>query len=336
MLVARLSPRDGRYLVTGGRDRTLRLWNPWRRVRGAEADEVDDEGDAPCPPPPLQTFDAHGREVRDAAVSRCHSRVASAGGDRRVILWDVATGRAIRRFAGHAHPAGAVCFAGGADGDAEGLVASGGDDRLVHLWDARSRGGGGLAQTLPPFTDAVLSVAAAPRGRPWLAAAAADGVVRLYDARSGTWAEDALGGKPGPRVRSATCVRWSADAALLLVALDDGTGLVVDAASGTVVAQLGRDPGDAGGGERAEGKWLPDDGNVVVTLPSAGVARAFALDDPDAACIRGGDATQSLAFGAPVSALDVRPDGRGLVACGLDGTVKVYVEGIEDLPALGG
>jgi WD40 repeat protein len=43
----------------------------------------------------------HGYDVRDVAVSADNSKFASAGGDRQLFLWDVATGQTIRKFAGH-------------------------------------------------------------------------------------------------------------------------------------------------------------------------------------------------------------------------------------------
>jgi len=39
--------------------------------------------------------------VRDVAVSADNSKFASAGGDRQLFLWDVATGQTIRKFGGH-------------------------------------------------------------------------------------------------------------------------------------------------------------------------------------------------------------------------------------------
>jgi WD40 repeat protein len=43
----------------------------------------------------------HGYDVRDVTVSADNSKFASAGGDRQLFLWDVATGQTIRKFAGH-------------------------------------------------------------------------------------------------------------------------------------------------------------------------------------------------------------------------------------------
>lgn len=50
---------------------------------------------------PLNFVAGHGYDVRDVAVSADNSKFASAGGDRQLFLWDVATGQTIRKFAGH-------------------------------------------------------------------------------------------------------------------------------------------------------------------------------------------------------------------------------------------
>ena len=42
---------DGRYCLTCGRDRTLRLWNPHKGL-------------------PIKTYLGHGRDVKDVSVSR--------------------------------------------------------------------------------------------------------------------------------------------------------------------------------------------------------------------------------------------------------------------------
>jgi WD40 repeat protein len=72
----------GEYLLTGGKDRTVRLWNPEKRY---------------C----IKTYEAHGWEIYDLAVSPENGKFASCGGDKTVFLWDVLTGLTIRRFSGH-------------------------------------------------------------------------------------------------------------------------------------------------------------------------------------------------------------------------------------------
>ncbi len=53
----------------------------------------------------------HGYDVRDVAVSADNSRFASAGGDRQLFLWDVSTGKTVRKFGGHDGVINSVCVA---------------------------------------------------------------------------------------------------------------------------------------------------------------------------------------------------------------------------------
>jgi mitogen-activated protein kinase organizer 1 len=73
---------DGSYCVSGGSDKTLRLWNPHKSLL-------------------IKTYTGHGWEIYDLTISTDNARIASCGGDRLVFLWDVSTGRVIRKFQGH-------------------------------------------------------------------------------------------------------------------------------------------------------------------------------------------------------------------------------------------
>ena len=79
--------------MTGSSDRSIRLFNP-------------SNGSL------VQTFEAHGYEVLDIAVSDDNARFVSVGGDKQVFLWDVAAARTLRRFAGHFGRVNAVDFGG--------------------------------------------------------------------------------------------------------------------------------------------------------------------------------------------------------------------------------
>lgn len=48
----------------------------------------------------------------DLAVTDDNARFASVGGDKTVFLWDVATARTVRRWAGHAGRVNAVAIGG--------------------------------------------------------------------------------------------------------------------------------------------------------------------------------------------------------------------------------
>lgn len=81
VLAIRFNPA-GTYCISGGKDRTIRLWNPHKGL-------------------PIKVYQGHGYEVRDACVSRDNGKFASCGGDKQLFLWDVASGATIRKFRGH-------------------------------------------------------------------------------------------------------------------------------------------------------------------------------------------------------------------------------------------
>lgn len=65
---------------------------------------------------------------------------ASCGGDKAVLIWDVASGTITRRLQGHFGKINVVRYAGGGAGAKDGagnVVVSGSFDSKVMLWDMR-------------------------------------------------------------------------------------------------------------------------------------------------------------------------------------------------------
>jgi WD40 repeat protein len=115
-----LSP-DGKQVATFGWDGPVRLWD----IESAK--EVRSFGDVAT----------HGvPQVYQVVFSPDGRFLATAGGDedRKVHIWEVSTGREVRRFQGHATGVCSVAFA--PDGR---TVASGGGESMILVWDVTGR-----------------------------------------------------------------------------------------------------------------------------------------------------------------------------------------------------
>ncbi|MCJ1432663.1 hypothetical protein MMC27_002020 [Xylographa pallens] len=206
----------GQYVLTGSSDRTIRLYNPLKAAPSALAADAS----PPTAPGLIQTYAAHGYEVLDLAVSADNARFASVGGDRQVFLWDVATGRTLRRWAGHGGRVNAVALGG----PAQEVVVSGSFDATVRVWDAKSAAPKPV-QVFDDARDSVSSVAVMG----WdIVAGSVDGRVRVYDVRMGVVHTDVVG-------YPVTSVALTGDGAAVLVSTLDSTVRLLDRADGQLL-----------------------------------------------------------------------------------------------------
>ncbi|MCJ1287414.1 hypothetical protein MMC26_006763 [Xylographa opegraphella] len=212
----------GQYVLTGSSDRTIRLYNPLKAAPSALASDapVGKPGPAAAAAGLIQTYSAHGYEVLDLAVSDDNARFASVGGDRQVFLWDVATGRTLRRWAGHGGRVNAVAFGG----PAQELVVSGSFDATVRVWDAKSA----ATKPVQVFEDARDSVSCVVVAGSEIVAGSVDGRVRVYDVRMGVVHTDVLG-------YPVTSVALTADGTAVLVSTLDSTLRLMDRVNGQLL-----------------------------------------------------------------------------------------------------
>jgi hypothetical protein len=196
---------DGTYLLSGGEDATLRLWETatGRLVR---------------------TFTGHKAAVTSVAFSPDGSMAVSGSNDSTLRLWDVASGNELRATDALGWKIAGVAFS--ADGK---FVASAADDNQVKLWSVprldKVRGLSGHGWH-------VTSVAFSPAGESSLSGSEDDSV-KLWDLAKGQEIRTFRSG-----FAAVTCVAFSSDGQFALSGGKDMLVHVWDVNSGREVEQL--------------------------------------------------------------------------------------------------
>ncbi|KAF9024837.1 WD40 repeat-like protein [Hymenopellis radicata] len=198
--VARYAKGTAKYILTGGQDRTIRLWNA---NLGTE----------------IKAFASHGYEVLSISVAHDNAKFASSGGDRSVFIWDVATGVTTRRLPGHMSKINVVEL----NEDAS-VVASGSFDATVRLWDLRAQNRAPI-QILEEARDAVQTVCI---DSTTIITGSTDGHVRTYDLRKGELRSDFIG-------EPVVSVVPTQDGQTVLVTTPDSTLRLMDMSTGKML-----------------------------------------------------------------------------------------------------
>jgi WD40 repeat protein len=238
---------DGRLALSGGWDRTVRLWDV---ASGRQ----------------LRTFEEHDSWIKSVAFSADGKRVLAGSFEGTTRLWDILNGREIRRFEG-----GASLTAVSPDGK---HLASAGRSGSIWLWDLKKRdpiarlpGHGVAVSSLSYSPDAcfLLSTAWDRSARIWdlargretqtfkqsfggLAGAAFSpdgetvatgdpwGSVRLWDVASGSLIRE-LGGQSTVQSPAVSALSFSPDGMTLIAAGGDGSARRLDIASGSPITR---------------------------------------------------------------------------------------------------
>ena len=151
---------DGKRLVSGSDDRTIRVW------------------DAQTGNPVLGPLKMHTDSVFSVAFSPNGRRIASGSGDNEILVWHALTGKMVAGpFKGHTGIILSICFS--PDGK---RIASGSSDQTIRIWDAET--GNPLVGPLSGHTNWVNFVAFSGDGAR-IASVSNDKTVRVWDAMSG-------------------------------------------------------------------------------------------------------------------------------------------------------
>ena len=101
---------DGKYLISGSRDRTIKIWN-------LETAEL------------LHTLKGHRDGVDTIALSADGKMIASGSADNTIKIWHLETGQLLATFSGHSSAVSALLFTPSGD-----KLISGSLDQTIKIW----------------------------------------------------------------------------------------------------------------------------------------------------------------------------------------------------------
>lgn len=263
---------DG-YTLASGDYRVVKLW---QRPRNVER---------------LQLADS-GAEIQALAVSADRQRIATAGADRRIRLWD-AQGKAGAVLEGHTDRITGLQFS--ADG---AQLFSVGLDATLRSWNVADG-----AQLATIDTPAALNGVARIDDGSLLATAGADGVVTLWRDPSPV---KQLASLPG----AMTVMAVSADLTRLAALAAEGRLQVRDLTSGQVVREI------ASHGTAPSALAISHDGKWLATAASDGLVRVYDLGSEQGPLVGSGPAGATVVAWHPQSEL--------LATSGSDGKITVW------------
>lgn len=260
-------------------------------------------GPQPTPTPFLAiqpyTFSGHTQNVTDEAWSPNEHYIASSGNDKKVLVWDAATGRLLSTFTSDVETVASLAWSPDSK-----KVAIGSGDGTVEIWDLAS---GKNILTYRDLYGAVYAVAWSPDGK---MIASGGTALYIWDATSGRTIQ-ALNDIP---VFGPTGINWSPDSKKIAIAHDQSIiTQVINASTGAILQTYK--------GHHAvvcAVAWSPD-GTHIASGDVSGVIQVWNAST-------GAHITtyKGHIHGANITSLAWLPDGERVASSSRDGTVQIW------------
>jgi WD40 repeat protein len=154
------SPQDGRYIISGSEDKTVRIWD-WDAKPRKQIGE------------PLKTLK---NGVMSVAFSPNEQFIVSGDDNKMVRIWNANTRKQIGEpFKGHKDSVHSVAFSP----DSNRIISGGSWDMMIQVWDAQTRKP--IGKPLRGDKSSVRSVAYSPLNGKMIVSGGGDQMVRIWD-----------------------------------------------------------------------------------------------------------------------------------------------------------
>eukprot|EP01084_Bolivina_argentea_P124554 220703_1 len=157
---------DGEYIISGGMDKTIRLYNPHKSLL-------------------IKEYKAHGYDIQCIKIeNNTKSTFASCGGDKSIFIWDINTGKILRKLWGHSQRINCLAF-----NQQNNIIVSGSFDQTVLFYDLKSynKSKPFYQLTSDYFKDSVTDIYFSEYE---IFICSIDGYLRIFDIRNGKLIKD--------------------------------------------------------------------------------------------------------------------------------------------------